>query len=177
MTELTPRDPDGHGRYNPGMAKPGFLSAKPLSVLLSDVFSDAYAKQGFAARELVTRWAEIAGAEIAAHSQPLKMQWPRPVEGQPQEPATLVLRVEGPMALEIQHSSDVILARVNRFFGWSAVGRLALRQAPLTRRKLPPASRAPDPKVVAEVAETLSAVEDEQLRAALARLGAAIKRN
>jgi hypothetical protein len=159
------------------MAKRGFISAKPLSVLLSDVFSDAYAKQGFAARELVTRWAEIAGSEIAAHSQPLKMQWPRPVEGQPQEPATLVLRVEGPMALEIQHSSDVILARVNRFFGWSAVGRLALRQAPLTRPKAPPASRAPDARAVAEVAETLSAVEDEQLRAALARLGASIKRN
>lgn len=159
------------------MAKPGFVSAKPLSVLLSDVFSDAYAKQGFAARELVTRWAEIAGPEVAAHSQPLKMQWPRPVEGQPQEPATLVLRVEGPMALEIQHSSDVILARVNRFFGWSAVGRLALRQAPLSRRKLPAVPRPPDPKAVAEVAETLSAVEDEQLRAALARLGASIKRN
>ncbi len=116
------------------MAKPRPTSAKPLSVLLGDVFSDAYAKQGFAARELVTRWAEIAGPKIAAHSEPLKMQWPRPVEGQPQEPATLVLRVEGPMALEIQHSSDVILERVNRFFGWSAVGRLALRQAPLSRR-------------------------------------------
>jgi hypothetical protein len=160
------------------MTKPGPISAKPLSVLLSDVFSDAYAKQGFAARELVTRWADIAGAEIAAHSEPLKMQWPRPVEGQPQEPATLVLRVEGPMALEIQHSSDVILQRVNRFFGWSAVGRLALRQAPLSRRNRPaPPSRAPDPKSVAKVAETLSAVEDEELRAALARLGASIKRN
>ena len=119
------------------MSKPGPISAKPLSVLLSDVFSDAYAKQGFAARELVTRWAEIAGPEIAAHSEPLKIQWPRPVEGQPQEPATLVLRVEGPMALEIQHASDVILERVNRFFGWSAVGRLALRQAPLSRRNRP----------------------------------------
>ena len=122
-------------------SKPGFISAKPLSVLLSDVFSDAYAKQGFAARELVTRWAEIAGPEVAAHSEPLKIQWPRPVEGQPQEPATLVLRVEGPMALEIQHASDVILQRVNRFFGWSAVGRLALRQAPLSRRDRPTASR------------------------------------
>jgi len=121
------------------MAKPGPISAKPLSVLLSDVFSDAYAKQGFAARELVTRWADIAGPEVAAHSEPLKIQWPRPVEGQPQEPATLVLRVEGPMALEIQHASDVILQRVNRFFGWSAVGRLALRQAPLTRRTRPAA--------------------------------------
>ena len=65
------------------MSKPRPLSAKPLSVMLSDVFSDVYAKQGFAARELVTRWAEIAGADVAAHCEPLKMQWPRPVEGQP----------------------------------------------------------------------------------------------
>ena len=158
-------------------SKPGPISAKPLSVLLSDVFSDAYAKQGFAARELVTRWAEIAGPEVAAHSEPLKIQWPRPVEGQPQEPATLVLRVEGPMALEIQHNSDVILQRVNRFFGWSAVGRLALRQAPLSRRDRPKTSRAPDPEAVAKVAKTLATVEDEELRAALARLGASIKRN
>jgi hypothetical protein len=159
------------------MAKPGPISAKPLSILLSEVFSDAYAKQGFAARELVTRWAEIAGAEIAAYSEPIKMQWPRPVEGQPQEPATLVLKVEGPMALEIQHSSDVILARVNRFFGWSAVGRLALRQAPLSRRKQAAPPAPPDAKSVAKIAETLSGIEDEQLKAALARLGAAIKRN
>src|ERR1700722_3302757 len=108
----------------PPMNKPGPISAKPLSVLLSDVFSDAYAKQGFAARELVTRWSEIAGPDIAAHSEPLKIQWPRPVAGQRKEPATLVLRAEGPAELEIQHASDVILQRVNLFFGWSAVGRV-----------------------------------------------------
>jgi hypothetical protein len=85
--------------------------------------------------------------------------------------------VEGPMALEIQHASDVILERVNRFFGWSAVGRLALRQAPLSRSRRTAPSRAPDATSVAKVAETLSAVEDEELRAALARLGASIKRN
>lgn len=159
------------------MSKPGRLSAKPLSVLLSDVFSEAYAKQGFAARELVTRWSEIAGPDIARYAEPVKIQWPRPVEGQPQEPATLVLRVEGPAALEIQHRSDVLLERVNRFFGWHAVGRLALRQAPLSRRERPPRPKPPDPKAVAEVARTLSAIEDEALKDALARLGAAIKRN
>jgi hypothetical protein len=88
-----------------------------------------------------------------------------------------VLRVEGPMALEIQHSSDIILQRVNRFFGWSAVGRLALRQGPLSRRQRPAATPAPDAQKVAEIAETLGSVADEELRAALARLGAAIKRN
>jgi hypothetical protein len=159
------------------MAKPGRSSAKPLSVLLSDVFSDAYAKQGFAARELVTRWTEIIGPELSAHCEPLKMQWPRPVEGQPQEPATLVLRVEGPMALEIQHASDVILQRVNRFFGWSAVGRLALRQGPLSRNERPRPSPPPDPREVEQIAQTLTSVEDDALRAALARLGASIKGN
>src|SRR4030088_2436000 len=152
------------------MAKPGWISAKPLSVLLSDVFSDAYAKQGFAARELVTRWAEIAGPEVAAHSEPLKIQWPRPVEGQPQQPATLVLRVEGPMALEIQQASDVVLQRVNRFFGWRAGGGGgpgAGRQAPGCPRENPNPSRAPDPADVAELAKTLSSVEDEELRTAL----------
>src|ERR1044072_5885879 len=137
------------------MSKPGRFSAKPLSVLLSDVFSDVYAKQGFAARELVTRWAEIAGAEIARYAEPLKIQWPRPVEGQPQEPATLVLRVEGPAALEIQHKSGVRLERVTLFCGWQPAAGLALRQAPLSRRERPARPRPPDPKAVAEVAKTL----------------------
>jgi hypothetical protein len=159
------------------MSKPGPISAKPLSVLLGGVFSDAYAKQGFASRELVTRWAEIAGSQVAAHSEPLKIQWPRPVEGQPQEPATLVLRVDGPMALEIQHASDVILQRVNRFLGWNAIGRLALRQAPLSRPKSRQAAKTLDSASVARVEATLSGVQDEDLRAALARLGASIKRN
>ena len=159
------------------MNKPGRIHAKPLSALLGSAINDVFAKQGFASRELVTRWADIAGADVAAHSEPLKIQWPRPVEGQDPEPATLVLRVEGPMALEIQHTSDVILERVNRFFGWNAVGRIALRQAPLSRPPAPKARKKPDAAEVARIADGLGTVEDEALRGALARLGASIKRS
>jgi len=86
-----------------------------------------------------------------------------------------VLRVEGPAALEIQHLSAVILERVNRFFGWQAIGRLALRQAPLRRRQpvTPPAPL--DPDATARIAAGLPQIKDENLRQALARLGAAIK--
>jgi len=158
------------------MNKPGPISAKPLSALLGSAINDVFAKQGFASRELVTRWADIAGVQVAAHSEPLKIQWPRPVEGQVPEPATLILRVEGPMALEIQHTSDVILERVNRFLGWNAIGRIALRQAPLSRKPAPKARRTPDAAKVAQIEDSLSStVEDEALRAALARLGASIK--
>jgi len=156
--------------------KPSKTFARPLSAILGATLSESFAKQGFASAELVTRWADIVGPEIAAHSEPLKIQWPRPVETQTPEPATLVLRVEGPAALEIQHLSAVILERVNRFLGWNAVGRLALRQAPLKRRGTKPQMPVIDPEATAEIAAHLPAIADEDLRQALARLGAAIKR-
>ena len=78
----------------------------------------------------------------------------RDAAGRP-EPATLVLRVEGPAAIEIQHLSGVILERVNRFFGWQAVDRIALRQAPLRRRQQPAPPPGPDPEATAELAAGL----------------------
>jgi hypothetical protein len=86
-----------------------------------------------------------------------------------------MLRVEGPAALEIQHQAEIILARVNQFFGWQAVGALRLRQAPLARRAARGRTRAPDADVVARFADGLSGIKDEKLRTALARLGAAMK--
>ena len=148
--------------------------ARSLSDLATGFLADAFKKQGFASTELVTRWPDIAGPEIAAHAEPIKIQWRQAPDGEPAEPATLVLRVEGPAAIEIQHLSNVILQRVNRFFGWQAVGRIALRQAPLSRRKRP-APRSIDPAATARVAATLGAEEDDGLRMALARLGAAVK--
>ena len=159
------------------MNKPARSFPRPLSEFTGSALSDALRTQGFASTEIIARWAEIAGPEIAAHSEPMKINWPRQAsdgEDQP-EPATLMLRVEGPAAIEIQHLSAVILERVNRFFGWQAIGRLALRQAPLRRREPPTPPPPLDPEVARRIAESLP-IEDEDLRQALARLGAAIKR-
>src|SRR6201997_4618111 len=156
------------------MNKPGKSFARPLSDLLHKTLTDAFAKQGFASSELVTRWAEIVGAEIAAHSEPEKIQWTRGARRPTPEPGTLVPRVEGPAAIEIQHLSGVVLERVNRFFGWQAVGGLRLRQAPL-RRRAPAPQRAVDGEAAARIAADLSDIKDENLRAALGRLGAALK--
>lgn len=155
------------------MDKPRRRPARPLSQLTSQVLAGAFAKQGFASSELVTRWPDIVGPEIAAHAEPVKLQWPRGAEGDPQEPATLVLRVEGPAAIEIQHLAGVILERVNRFFGWPATARIALRQAPIRRRE-PRRVKSADPDRAAKIAATLP-IEDEGLKQALGRLGAAIK--
>ena len=156
------------------MNKPGKSHPRPLADLLHKTLGEAFARQGFASAELVTRWADIVGAEIAACSEPEKIQWPRPVAGEPPRPGMLMLRVEGPTAVEIQHLSGVVLERVNRFFGWQAIGGLRLRQARIDRRTRTPLP-APDPDATARVAAGLGEIADERLRDALARLGAAIK--
>jgi hypothetical protein len=158
------------------MNKPRPSQLRPLADVLRKTLTDAFAKQGFAAVELVTRWGEIVGAEIAAHSQPERIQWPRtPQARNAPEPGTLLLRVEGPAALEIQHLSGVILERVNQFFGWQAVASVRLRQAPLARRAEPHPLPASDPAAMTRIAATLPQIKDEKLRQALARLGAAME--
>ena len=155
------------------MNKSARSQPRALVDVLRKTLNEAFAKQGFASTELVTRWADIVGVEIAAHSEPERIRWPRPIGAELPEPGTIVLRVEGPSAIEIQHQSAVILERINRFFGWQAVGDLRLRQAPLTRRPVP-APTEPDAEKQARLAATLGDVADERLREALARLGAAV---
>ena len=158
------------------MDKPSRAFAKPLRDLVGKVVGETFTRQGFASAELVTRWQEIVGVEIAAHSEPIKIQWTRPADGEEREPGTLVLRVEGPAAIEIQHLAEVICERVNRFLGWRAVARLALRQAPL-RRGERKAARGADPgRGGADCRKPVGCRRRRSSKQALARLGAAIKR-
>jgi hypothetical protein len=169
------------------MNKSSRASAKPLRDLLGKVVGATFARQGFASTEIVTRWIEIVGAEIAAHSEPIKIQWPRQAASpssaasgagseRGQEAGTLVLRVEGPAAVEVQHLASVICDRVNRFLGWRAIARVALRQAPLRHGAHKTARRA-DALAASQLAANLPDIVDDDLRRALARLGAAVKRS
>jgi hypothetical protein len=148
---------------------------RKLSELVDKPLNDAFKKQGFASREIVTRWAQIVGAEIARNSEPMRMQWQRKNDEESM-PGTLILRVEGPAAIEIQHQSGLIIERVNRFFGWQAIDNVALRQAPLTRQKARKTKPKPDPAAAKRMADSLTGIADDPLRQALGRLGAAVKR-
>ena len=136
------------------MNKLGKSFPRPLADVLHRTLNAVFAKQGFVSTELVTRWAEIVGADIAEHCEPDKIQWPRPTDGETPQPGVLVLRAEGPAAVEIQHLSGVILEKVNRFFGWRAVARIQIRQAPLKRQVKKAAPPAPDPATVARSASS-----------------------
>ena len=162
------------------MDKPGNklrkTQARPLADILRNTIKDAFAKQGFAATELVTRWREIVGPEISAHCEPEKSSGRGPTAARTSSPARWCCGSKAPTAIEIQHLSRIILERVNRFFGWQAVTDLRLRQAPLGRREKPKPP-ALDHEAAERIASSLTEISDENLRQALARLGAAVTRS
>jgi hypothetical protein len=112
---------------------------------------------------------------------PDRVVWPRrreegedaPQRGRREEGAILVLRVEGPRAIEVQHRSGQILERVNTYFGYRAVVEMRILQAPVARQA-PPSSIAALP-LDSEALPPSAKIEDTGLRSALVRLGSAAK--
>jgi hypothetical protein len=129
-------------------------------------------KHGFAEAQLIAQWAAIVGEDIAQAISPEKLSFGR---GERRE-GTLHLRVTPALALEIQHREPVLLERINAFFGYRAVARLALRQAPPAgaTRRLPPRPRPLDGSERRWLDRRLADIEDPELRAALERLGEAV---
>jgi hypothetical protein len=86
----------------------------------------------------------------------------------------LTVHVGGASALELQHGEAQVVERINDFFGYPAVARLRLIQAPPVRPVKPPAPWPVRPlgaEELAALAGTVEAVRDRALRNALARLG------
>jgi hypothetical protein len=136
------------------------------------------AAQGFASSDIVTGWPEIIGERLAVYSRPVKIEWPRrrsySLDGQEQQAATLVLRVESAFALEIQYMLPVLIERINARYGWQCIGKIVIKQGPIPKAAPLPAPRHIDPAMLEEALGRVATIEDEGLRGALARLGAGI---
>ncbi len=154
-------------------------AARPLADLIGDTIDPLLAKQGFGESDIILNWDEIAGERLAAVTEPLKLQWPsrgpKRSPDAPAEPATLILRVEGAFAIEVQHVAAILCERINGRLGWRCVGKIALRQGPIERRaKGPTVPPPPSAAAVAAAGKLSEGVEDEGLREALTRLGARV---
>jgi len=148
----------------------------PLADLVGGAVDPVLAKLGFGQSSLILHWDDIVGERLAACSEPIKLQWPtRPAQRQPDaamEPATLILRVSGGMAIEIQHLAPQLIERVNAHLGWRAIGRLAIRQGPLEKGRAKRRIAPPDTQALAQAQAATESVEDADLRKALILLGA-----
>ncbi|MCE4224636.1 DUF721 domain-containing protein [Methylobacterium sp. C25] len=151
--------------------------AKPLAELIEACIGPAFAAQGFASTDILAAWPEIVGERLARACQPVKLEWPRQKRADPTsraESGTLVVRVEGAFALELQHLLPVVIQRINAHYGWACVGRVVMKQGRVHSGLRRPAAGVIDPARRGEVALAVSRIEEDGLRDALDRLGIAV---
>lgn len=139
---------------------------------MTDTLLDrALRAKGFAQVEVVKRWREIVGPELAKASVPLRLRFPK---GERLD-GTLVVRVEGAFAPLLAHRQHHIVERVNSHFGYSAVARLALEQGPVIRKPRPiQLKRALTPEEQERIDALVGEDGESEVRAALRRLGHAV---
>jgi hypothetical protein len=149
-----------------------------IAELVGKVIDPMTKRRGFATTDLIAAWPQIVGPRYADCSRPEKILWPK---GEDMEgaPALLVLRVDGPRAIFVQHEAAQIIERVNAFLGYGAIGHLRIIQAPVssglpTVAAVPPGISAADE---ARLEAAVSGVGDDRLRDALGRLGRGILRD
>jgi hypothetical protein len=160
-----------------GKPKGRSFGAQPVADLASKILDPVLRKRAGISVALVQSWEEIVGERIARSSLPEKIVWPRRMsEGDPFEPAMLIVACEGMAALALQHETGEVISRVNAFLGFAAVGRIRILQKPVAvdapRRPRGPARL--DENDAAYVKSLTREIESDDLRDALERLGAEV---
>lgn len=150
------------------------LFATPLHKAVEAATKPVFKKHGIAESRLITEWTAIAGSVLAGKTLPKRIAFPK---GQ-RDNGTLHLTVAPGWALEVQHLEPLILEKIATFFGYRAVAKIHITQAPLpikeTRQK-----KTEKPLTIEsqqQLAVLTSSVEDEELRSVLTSLGSAIMR-
>lgn len=173
-----PPRPNPPGNQRPGKRRYG--GPPPVGARLGRITREAFKRYGFSEGHILHRWPEIVGTDLAGVTAPERLVRSRAqnktVTGGSSgngTGGTLVVRVDGPVAVEIKHLEPQIVERINGYYGYPAVRRLKLVQGPL-----PPAParrlksfRPLKPEEEASLADELSPISEPELQGALARLG------
>jgi len=143
--------------------------SRAVAELLPAIGGAAFRRFGFVQSSIVSRWPEIVGAKLAGASIPESIRFP---VGKKQD-GVLTLTVRGAHAPMMQHIAPEIIERVNRFFGYAAIVKVAIRQGEVAApvpRKAPPSLRP----VPVDLGMSLKGIADPELRAVLESLAAGV---
>ena len=143
--------------------------SRAVAKLLPAIGGAAFRRFGFVQSSIVSRWPEIVGAKLAGASIPESIRFP---VGKKQD-GVLTLTVRGAHAPMMQHIAPEIIERVNRFFGYAAIVKVAIRQGEVAApvpRKAPPSLRP----VPVDLGMSLKGIADPELRAVLESLAAGV---
>lgn len=144
--------------------------------LMQKSIRGATESRGFAQTRVLTHWAEIVGEATAKLARPVDVSYAKGGFG-----ATLTVLTTGAQAPMLEMQKEQIREKVNACYGYNAIARIRITQtaptgfaegqvafdpAPITRRG------DPDPSAQKTAQDLATDVENENLRLALASLGA-----
>ncbi|MCG6859589.1 MAG: DciA family protein [Salaquimonas sp.] len=155
----------------PGRRKGG---ARPVADFAGKVLEPVIARRAGMNLDLLAAWPDIVGPPHGDYTKPEKINWPRRAsDDDPFEPGTLVVACDGARAVLFQHETDQCVERVNSFFGFRAIARIRIVQKPVTRLAAPSRRQLPEPgpQARARLDAIVAAIEDEELRKRLEKLG------
>lgn len=143
---------------------------KAVGVFSDRVSRPILGRHGLAEGDLLRNWETIVGTALARLSQPEGVRFRK---GR-RDGGELTIRAgNGAAATMLQHEAGLVLERINRFYGYAALDRMKIVQAPLPDRRQ---ARAPKvrPLTVQEeqsLHEMVQGVTDPELRESLESLG------
>jgi hypothetical protein len=150
------------------------VGARQVGSLVGAVLDPVLEKRAGISTSLIDAWEEIAGEELGEATRPVKIQWPRRAsDDDPFEPATLTLAADPSVAFVVQHETESLIAAINAFLGFVAIGRIRIMQKPVRVHRAEVIRQA---ELSGEEAKAMRAkltpIEDDGLRQALERLAA-----
>ncbi|MBB3065953.1 DUF721 domain-containing protein [Limibacillus halophilus] len=154
---------------NSGLSKRRGGGWRSLGAAGAGIARKALGSKGRAFAAFLTDWPSIVGEETARHCLPVSLRFP---DREIRRDAVLTLRVEsGAWAAELSHSQDVVLERINGYFGYGAVAKLRLQTGPLPGQRSKSEGRGnPDPWEKAKASRPLTPVEEQKLQALLSEV-------
>lgn len=129
---------------------------------------------------LLDHWPTIVGEAWAELIHPVKLAFPaatRPGAGQALRDGVLTLRMPRGLAMEVQYQQPQIIARINNFFGASAVSRLNFMHSGASPRPTKRDVPALSPQTLQALHAATAVIADAALREALESLGTHVHRN
>lgn len=122
---------------------------------------------------LLDHWQEIVGADYARVTTPVKIAFPHQPNEARRRNGTLTVRLPKGLAMEFTYKTEQIRQRINGYFGYDAIGKIAFDPvfgvAPKSK-----ARPVADPEAISEIENKVKSIENNELRNALQSFGESV---
>mgnify|MGYP003670193830 CR=1 len=101
---------------------------RSIKAVVNRVVNPIAKKRGIIHGKIILEWEKIVGPQYASYCAPLKITFRQGYRSY----GTLHMKVNPSHALLLSHSKDLVIEKVNTFFGYPAVSALKIMQVPFT---------------------------------------------